>query len=83
MRWESVGSSVDRLSADALLGAGYKKAESWLDLSLFVVLAPEATPRYVNIGAEYRKVTALTNHAAVAIEHCTVPDRGTVVSCRI
>jgi hypothetical protein len=33
---------ADGKNADALLGAGYKKAEIWLDLSLFVVLAPEA-----------------------------------------
>ena len=33
---------ADGKNADALLGAGYKKAGSWLELSLFVVLAPEA-----------------------------------------
>jgi hypothetical protein len=33
---------ADGKNADALLGAGYKKSESWLELSLFVVLAPEA-----------------------------------------
>ncbi len=32
----------DTKNADAVLGAGYKKAEAWLDLNLFVVLTPEA-----------------------------------------
>lgn len=32
----------DGKNADAVLGAGYKKADAWLDLTLFIVLAPGA-----------------------------------------
>ncbi len=32
----------DSKNADAVLGAGYKKADAWLELTLFVVLTPKA-----------------------------------------
>jgi hypothetical protein len=38
--WGYVEAADDK-NADVVLGAGYKKAEAWLDLNLFVVLTPQ------------------------------------------
>jgi len=35
----------DSKNADAAIGAGYKKADAWLDLTLFVLLSPKAQER--------------------------------------
>jgi len=35
----------DSKNADAAIGAGYKKADAWLDLTLFVLLSPKALER--------------------------------------